>query len=619
MTTTDTDTGVHSAFGNRHSAFPTHSAIGIRQSAFSKLFIFAGDIKIQHTVFALPWALLSTFMASHGMPVLGKLLLILLCMLTARTVAMAVNRLLDARLDAINPRTARRAIPSGALSVRFVCAMVAMCVLGFLAATSLFLVVYHNPWPLALSAPVLLFISGYPLLKRFSRLCHFYLGAALALAPVCAWVAIRGDIALPPLLMAAAVLLWTAGFDIIYACQDYQVDVQCGLHSVPSKLGIRRALLLARFTHFLSVIAMLALGFSTPQLGPLYFIGVALAGVLLVIEHSMVRENDLSKVGMAFFTMNGIISIALGALGILSCCGSARGAEPELAPPQTQPVQHPLMPPDSPWNQDISREPVDPNSDAIIASIGKGRSLHPDFGTTSNGVPWGIPYAVVPGTQPKVPVAFDYKDESDPGPYPIPPDALIEGGPKSDGDRHVLVLDQDHRLLYELFAAYPIDGGKSWKAGSGAIFDLKTGKSRPAGWTSADAAGLPILPGLVLYEEAAEQKKITHAIRFTVERSRHAYVAPATHYAAASTDPNRPPMGMRVRLKADYDISKFGPTAQVILTAMKTYGMIVADNGGNWFFDGAPDPRWNDDEIDTLKRVRGADFEVVKMGEIVTR
>lgn len=278
-----------------------------------------------------------------------------------------------------------------------------------------------------------------------------------------------------------------------------------------------------------------------------------------------------------------------------------------------------LMPADNPWNQDISHEPVDPNSDALIASIGKDRRLHPDFGTAYDGHPWGIPYVVVSGAQPRVPIEFDYKNESDPGPYPVPADAPIEGGPKAEGDRHVLVLDRDHWILYELFSAYPLDGGARWKAGSGAIFDLTTGKSRPAGWTSADAAGLPILPGLVRYDEAVEQKKIAHAIRFTVQRSRHAYVAPATHYAAASNDPNLPPMGMRVRLKADYDISKFPPTDQVILTAMKTYGMIVADNGANWFFDGAPDPRWNDDEIDKLKRVKGSDIEVVKMGEIVTR
>lgn len=293
-----------------------HSVIDIRQSAFTKLSIFAGDIKIHHTIFALPWALLSTFMAARGMPAPGKLLLILLCMVTARTVAMAANRLLDARLDALNPRTARRAIPSGALSARFVLVMVVFCAIAFILATALFQVVYRNPLPLIWSVPVLLFISGYPFLKRFSRLCHYYLGAALALAPVCAWVAIQGDIELPPLLMAAAVLLWTAGFDIIYACQDYQVDVECGLHSVPSRVGIGRALWIARITHAVSLAAMIALGFSTPQLGMLYFIGVGLAAILLIVEHALVRENDLSKVGLAFFTVNGFISLALGSLGI---------------------------------------------------------------------------------------------------------------------------------------------------------------------------------------------------------------------------------------------------------------------------------------------------------------
>jgi len=277
-----------------------------------------------------------------------------------------------------------------------------------------------------------------------------------------------------------------------------------------------------------------------------------------------------------------------------------------------------LLPPDNPWNKDISDEPVDPNSDALVASIGNSKKLHPDFGTTLNGQPWGIPYVVVSGEQAKVPVEFQYKDESDPGPYPVPADAPIEGGPKSDGDRHVLVLDRDHRILYELFGAFPLVDGKQWKAGSGAIWDLKTNKLRPAGWTSADAAGLPILPGLVRYDEI-EAGSIKHAIRFTVVHSRHAYVAPATHFASPNKNPNLPPMGMRVRLKHDFDVSKFPRTVQIILTAMKTYGMIVADNGGDWFFDGAPDPRWNNDEIDTLKKVKGSDFEVVRMGEVVTR
>jgi hypothetical protein len=276
-----------------------------------------------------------------------------------------------------------------------------------------------------------------------------------------------------------------------------------------------------------------------------------------------------------------------------------------------------LFPADNPWNQDISGLPKDPNSDALVASIGLDKPLHPDFGTVWNGAPSGIPYIVVSGTQPKVPIHFEYPGESDPGPYPVPPDAPIEGGPKSKGDRHVLVLDRDNGKLYELFSSYP--EGNGWRAGSGAIFDLNSNRMRPAGWTSADAAGLPILPGLARYDEACIRKVIPHALRFTVVRSRHAYVYPARHYASPHTDPNLPPMGMRVRLKADYDISGFPPSARVILTALKKYGMIVADNGGDWFVSGAPDPRWNDEELETLKRVIGRDFEVVKMGELVTK
>lgn len=277
------------------------------------------------------------------------------------------------------------------------------------------------------------------------------------------------------------------------------------------------------------------------------------------------------------------------------------------------------FPADNPWNRDVSRDPVDSNSDAIIASIGLDKRLHPDFGTVWQGAPSGIPYVVVDSRQPRVPVRFEYAGESDPGPYPIPPDAPIEGGPNAKGDRHVLVIERDTWKLYETFSSYPQDGGKTWKAGSGAVFDLNSNKLRPAGWTSADAAGLPIFPGLVRYDEVMEQQAIHHALRFTVTRSRRAYVPPATHFASRLTDPNLPPMGMRVRLKAGVDISKFPPPAQVILTALKRYGMMVADNGGDWFLSGAPDPRWNDEQIATLKRIRGRDFEVVGMAGIVTR
>jgi hypothetical protein len=265
------------------------------------------------------------------------------------------------------------------------------------------------------------------------------------------------------------------------------------------------------------------------------------------------------------------------------------------------------------WNADVSHWPVDPNSTALVAEIGANKPLHPDFGTTYQGVPSGIPYVVIDSAGvPAVPVSFQYAAESDPGPYPIPPAAPIEGGANSSGDRHVLVIDRRHWRLYELFDAHPESGGARWRAGSGAIFDLANDTVRPANWTSADAAGLPIFPGLARYDEACELGVIRHALRFTCAHTRRAYVAPARHFASASDDPRLPPMGMRVRLKASFDLRPFPPAARVILTALKTYGMILADNGSDWFVSGAPDPRWNDDELATLKRVRGGDFEVVQ-------
>jgi hypothetical protein len=275
------------------------------------------------------------------------------------------------------------------------------------------------------------------------------------------------------------------------------------------------------------------------------------------------------------------------------------------------------FPDDNAWNTPIDTRPVDPNSDNLIASIGLTKGLHPDFGADLGGSPFGIPYIVVGASTPKVPVAFDYADESDPGPYPVPPGAPIEGGASSDGDRHILIIDRDAWKLYELYAAYP-DGHGGWTAGSGAVFDLSSNALRPAGWTSADAAGLPIFPGLVRYDEAVTAGEIRHAIRLTIVHSRKGYIAPARHYASSSTDVNLPPMGMRVRLKASFDISGFSPSARVILQAMKTYGMIVADNGSDWYFSGVPDPRWSDDELNELKSVKGSNFEVVAMGTVTT-
>lgn len=282
-------------------------------------------------------------------------------------------------------------------------------------------------------------------------------------------------------------------------------------------------------------------------------------------------------------------------------------------PPSLAGVQ--MFPADNPWNQDISSLPVHPNSANYLASIGLDAGLHADFGTVWNGAPNGIPYTVVSGSQARVPVTFDYDDESDPGPYPIPSDAPIEGGPNGTGDRHVTVVDVDNKKLYELFSAYPTANG--WTAGSGAIFDLTSNTLRPAGWTSADAAGLPILPGLVRYDEAVELGEIRHALRFTVSRSQRAYISPATHFASSRTDANLPPMGLRVRLKASFDVTPYPPAVQTILRAMKTYGMFVADNGSNWYVSGAPDSRWSDDDLHTLGSVRGRDFEVVYTGELV--
>jgi hypothetical protein len=290
-------------------------------------------------------------------------------------------------------------------------------------------------------------------------------------------------------------------------------------------------------------------------------------------------------------------------------------ATPAATPPKTS--ERTVFPPDNFWNKDISNEPVDPRGYRYIESIGLDTPLHADFSAPE---PWskgklgyGIPYQYVSGDQKKVPVDFKYAAESDPGPYPIPDNPLIERG----DDRHILMIDKDNWVLYELFDV-KLEGGK-WKAGSGAIFDLKSNKTRPAGWTSADAAGLAIFPGLVRADEVLDKKVINHALRFTVKVTQRAYVWPASHFASSKTDPDLPPMGMWVRLKSGYAIDGFSPSVQVILKALKKHGMILADNGANFFVSGAPDPRWNGDELKELKRVKGRDLEVIKTGELVTK
>jgi len=270
----------------------------------------------------------------------------------------------------------------------------------------------------------------------------------------------------------------------------------------------------------------------------------------------------------------------------------------------------PVFPATSPWNQRVDKLPVAPNSAAIVGAIGAGDTVHADFGSGLwEGGPIGIPITVVRGTQAKSRVTFEYADESDKGPYPIPENVAIEGGRGSDGDRHALIVDRDRCKLYELFALYPASGG-GWRAGSGAIFDLRSNRLRPAGWTSADAAGLPILPGLARYEDVAKGR-IDHALRFTVEDTRRAYVWPARHFASDKTDPSLPPTGMRFRLKRSYPTAGFPRQARIVLQALKEYGMIVADNGSNWYVSGAPHPKWSNDQLHTLHRVPGSAFEVV--------
>ena len=271
----------------------------------------------------------------------------------------------------------------------------------------------------------------------------------------------------------------------------------------------------------------------------------------------------------------------------------------------------PIFPADSPWNQRVDNLPVASNSDAIVGSIGVDKHAHADFGSgLFDGGPIGIPYTTVSSRQHKVRVKFDFADESDKGPYPIPRHPPIEGGAQSTGDRHVLIVDRDRCRLYELFDAFPKNGGRSWTAGSGAIWNLRSNHLRPAGWTSADAAGLPILPGLARFDEV-KRGSIDHALRFTVSRTRRAFVYPARHFASNLTDPSLPPMGLRMRLKAGFDVSRFPPQSRIVLQALKRYGMIVADNGSDWFISGAPSPGWSNDDLHSLGQVTGRDFEVV--------
>jgi hypothetical protein len=274
-----------------------------------------------------------------------------------------------------------------------------------------------------------------------------------------------------------------------------------------------------------------------------------------------------------------------------------------------------VFPASNPWNQRVDRLPVAGGSARLIAGIGLGSPVHPDFGSgLYNGAPIGIPYTIVSKKTTPVPVRFDYASESDHGPYPIPRGAAIEGGPHATGDRHVIIVNRDSCRDYELFAAYPQAGGSRWHAGSGAIFDLRSNRLRPAGWTSADAAGLPILPGLARYDEV-RRGTIDHALRFTAPCTSKRYVYPARHDASTCSG-SYPPMGLRVRLKAGVDISGLPYQARVVAQALKRYGLILADNGSPWYISGAPSAGWNNDALHLLDRLRGRDFEVVNTGSL---
>ena len=314
--------------------------------------------------------------------------------------------------------------------------------------------------------------------------------------------------------------------------------------------------------------------------------------------------------GISLVAMSVRMRLAIAVFGAI-VVGLVLASEDGDGRPLPGAAKCPIFPATSHWNLRVDGLPAHPRSTAMVRAIGADEHAHADFGSGRwNGGPIGIPYVVVGAKQRRVPVSFDYADESDRGRYPIPRRAPIEGGRQADGDRHVIVVDRSRCVLHELFAAYPRDGGRSWRAGSGARWNLRSNRLRPRGWTSADAAGLPILPGLARYDEV-RRGWIDHALRITVPRTRRAFVYPARHFASDLTDPNLPAMGERVRLRRSFSPAGYPRQARVVLRALKTYGALVADNGSAWYVSGAPSSGWDNDDLHSLHRVRGSDFEVV--------
>jgi hypothetical protein len=302
----------------------------------------------------------------------------------------------------------------------------------------------------------------------------------------------------------------------------------------------------------------------------------------------------------------GVAQVSVGPYPSLGSC------QVFPAPPASLPATAPSLPNESAWNQDISRAPVDPRSAAYISYIDShgGDHLHPDFGSPRA---YGFPYVVVGAHQRKLPIHYTaYGSESDRGPFPVPKGAPVEGGQRSDGDRHVLVVDRSSCMLYELYRAFFIAKPRPhWNADSGVSWDLRSTALRPDAWTSADAAGLPIFPGLIRYDEVAAGH-VNHAIRVTVDSTQNAWLHPASHCAGDTSSASAPPMGLRLRLKSSYGLGGFSGGTRVIAEALKRYGLIVADNGSNWFFGGSSDRRWNDENLNQLKRIPGGAFQVVK-------
>jgi len=344
---------------------------------------------------------------------------------------------------------------------------------------------------------------------------------------------------------------------------------------------------------------------------------VAIGSVVVVVLVSVAACSVLDDGGSG--AARSVAALRVPATTVTTSTATTLAATTTTLPPTTAtplttaappPADCRDVPADSHWHARVDGLPVHPRSGDYVASIGAGSGVKADFGAGLwEGGPIGIPVTEAAAGQAEVPVSFEYADESDPGPYAIPPDAPVEGGPDADGDRHVLVVDPGRCRLYELYAAHPNADG-SWRAGSGAVYDLRSHDLRPAGWTSADAAGLPIAPGLVRYDEVAAGR-IDHAIRVTVPSSQDAYVWPARHAASDSTDPALPPMGLRLRLRADVDLSGLAPQARVVAEAMRDHGVIVADNGSAWYLGGVPDDRWDNDALQTLGSLTGADFEAV--------